>query len=181
TSEFWAEIEMLSKFRHSHIVSLLGYCEDSSTRAARALDYLHTGTGVESRVIHRDVKSSNILLDEKLAAKISDFGMSRIGPANQPAVDLTLDHQQHSLAVWAKNCIKKGKISKIIDPCLRGQVLANCLKEFGQIAYECLLNSSKDRPIMTNVLSRPEVVLARTLRSPYSANDQKRNGLNTYI
>nr|GEW55461.1 serine/threonine/dual specificity protein kinase, catalytic domain-containing protein [Tanacetum cinerariifolium] len=116
TSEFSEEIEMLSKFRHRHIVSLLGYYEDSSTREMilvyeympneifhhhsykrkangrnsspltwvqrpnicigldRALDYLYTGTGVESTVTHHDVKSSNVLLDEKLAAKILDLG-----------------------------------------------------------------------------------------------------------
>nr|GEX84180.1 serine/threonine/dual specificity protein kinase, catalytic domain-containing protein [Tanacetum cinerariifolium] len=125
TSEFSAEIEMLSMFRHRHIVSLLGYYEDSSTCEmilvyeympneslhqhlhkikanrrnsspltwvqrpnicicfAHALDYLYTGTGVKIRVIHHDVKSSNVLLDEKLTAKIFDFGVSRIGPANQ--------------------------------------------------------------------------------------------------
>nr|GFA92987.1 serine/threonine/dual specificity protein kinase, catalytic domain-containing protein [Tanacetum cinerariifolium] len=54
--------------------------------AARALDYPHTGTGVKSRVIHRDVKISNVLLDDKLTAKFFDFGVSRIGPANQLAI-----------------------------------------------------------------------------------------------
>ncbi|CAI9261383.1 unnamed protein product [Lactuca saligna] len=57
-TEFWAEVEMLSKLRHCHLVSLLGYC------TARGLDYLHTGTGIEFGVIHHDVKSSNILLHE---------------------------------------------------------------------------------------------------------------------
>nr|XP_043620162.1 probable receptor-like protein kinase At5g38990 [Erigeron canadensis] len=118
-SEFWEEVEMLSKLRHVHLVSLIGYynyekemilvyeymphgtLEDFLHKlhaplswverlkicigAARGLDYLHTGSSIEVGVIHRDVKSSNILLHESLAAKISDFGLARIGPINQPS------------------------------------------------------------------------------------------------
>ncbi|KAK2969154.1 hypothetical protein RJ640_026788 [Escallonia rubra] len=127
--EFWTEIQMLSKFRHIHLVSLIGYCNQVHEMilvyeymalgtfadhlhkggqmgspslswvqrlkicigAARGLDYLHTCTGVQQRVIHRDVKSSNILLDENWAAKISDFGLSKIGQVDQSCSHVSTD------------------------------------------------------------------------------------------
>ncbi|KAM7490580.1 hypothetical protein LguiA_033501 [Lonicera macranthoides] len=116
--EFLTEIKMLLKFRHTNLISLIGYCDDRDEMilvyeymdcgaladhiykmdtsannsvlswvqrlkicigAARGLEYLHTGTNV----IHRDLKCSNILLDENLIAKVSDFGISKVGPTNQ--------------------------------------------------------------------------------------------------
>ncbi|KAL2471432.1 Leucine-rich receptor-like protein kinase family protein [Abeliophyllum distichum] len=55
--------------------------------AAKGLEYLHHGC--DRPVIHRDVKSSNILLDEDLKPRIADFGLAKIVQANSTTESTT--------------------------------------------------------------------------------------------
>ena len=56
-----------------------------ATGVARGLAYLHEGCA--PRIVHRDVKPSNVLLDAGMVPKLSDFGLARVVPDGAQFVD----------------------------------------------------------------------------------------------
>ncbi|KAI3841218.1 hypothetical protein MKX03_004922 [Papaver bracteatum] len=118
--EFLAQVSMVSRLKHEHVVELLGYCVDGNLRvlayefatmgslhdilhgrkgvkgaqpgpvlswaqrvkiavgAAKGLEYLHEKA--QPHIIHRDIKSSNILLFDEYVAKVADFDLSNQAP-----------------------------------------------------------------------------------------------------
>lgn len=55
---------------------------------ARGLQYLHEESHL--RIVHRDIKASNILLDGNFQPRIGDFGLARFFPENQAYLSATL-------------------------------------------------------------------------------------------
>jgi serine/threonine protein kinase len=117
---FKAELDVMSRLHHKHLVNLVGYCDEFQAgfremmlvyeympngtvsdhifsnrvksqalcswkarlkvalQAARGIEYLHKYA--DPAVIHRDIKSSNILLDAKGSVRVSDFGLCFMFP-----------------------------------------------------------------------------------------------------
>ncbi|KAJ6771608.1 BINDING PROTEIN putative-RELATED [Salix koriyanagi] len=104
--------------------------------SAKGLHYLHTDP--DGGIFHRDVKSTNILLDEHYVAKVADFGLSQSGMPDPDHIRMSLkvlcarppivnskQREEINLAEWGMFWQKEGQLEKIIDPLLLQQTPAH--------------------------------------------------------
>ncbi|KAK4426837.1 Proline-rich receptor-like protein kinase PERK4 [Sesamum alatum] len=84
--EFQAEVEIISRVHHRHLVSLVGYCIANGQRMLvydfvpnKTLEFHLHG---HPRIIHRDIKAANILLDHNFEAMVADFGLAKLTSDN---------------------------------------------------------------------------------------------------
>ncbi|KAG6395934.1 hypothetical protein SASPL_142067 [Salvia splendens] len=77
---------------------------------AEGIAFLHGGT--ELRIIHRDIKGSNVLLDENLDAKIADFGLARNFAADKTHLSTGI---AGTLGYMAPEYIVKGQLTEKAD------------------------------------------------------------------
>ncbi|KAK8952791.1 Proline-rich receptor-like protein kinase PERK1 [Platanthera guangdongensis] len=117
--EFDAEVDIISRVHHRHLLSIVGYCISGSQRilvydfvpnktleyhlhgkglpvmswstrlkiaigSAKGIAYLHEDC--HPRIIHRDIKSANILLNFEFEALVADFGLAKLSSDNHTHV-----------------------------------------------------------------------------------------------
>ncbi|PWA81376.1 protein kinase-like domain, Concanavalin A-like lectin/glucanase domain protein [Artemisia annua] len=102
---------------------------------AHGLKYIHTNTDQDKqKIIHRDIKSANILLDDNWKAKIADFGLSKFHPADQDASTFDVSTIAGTPMYFDPEYEKSGKLNKKSDIYSFGVVLFEILT--GRLAYD---------------------------------------------
>ncbi|KAF7116362.1 hypothetical protein RHSIM_RhsimUnG0031300 [Rhododendron simsii] len=143
--EFQAEVDIISRVHHRHLVSLVGYCivdgqrmlvyefvpnktmeyhlhgkgqptMDWATRlriamgSAKGLAYLHEDC--HPKIIHRDIKAANILLDYNYEAMVADFGLAKLSSDNYTHVSTRV---MGTFGYLAPEYASSGKLSEKSD------------------------------------------------------------------
>nr|XP_004228851.1 proline-rich receptor-like protein kinase PERK9 [Solanum lycopersicum]XP_010325180.1 proline-rich receptor-like protein kinase PERK9 [Solanum lycopersicum] len=188
--EFRAEVEIISRIHHRHLVSLVGYCiyengrllvydyvsndtlyfhlheqgrpvMDWATRvkiavgAARGIAYLHEDCC--PRIIHRDIKSSNILLDNNFDARVADFGLAKLA---QDAKSHVTTRVMGTFGYMAPEYASSGKLTEKSDVFSFGVVLLELITGRKSVDASQPLGEESlvewARPLLGNALEKEE-------------------------
>ncbi|KAE8967827.1 hypothetical protein PR001_g27982, partial [Phytophthora rubi] len=207
--EFEAEVQIMSILRHPNICLLMGACLEPPTRClvieylprgslwnvlrqdvvidmgkqygfardtALGMNYLHS---FQPPILHRDLKSPNLLIDSSYALKISDFGLARVrahfqtmtgncGTTQWMAPEVLAaekytekaDVFSYGVVIWetiTRQCPYEGLTQiqaalGVLNNNLRPTVPENCPPLFKKLMTLCWVSSPDQRPTFETVL-----------------------------
>ncbi|MBA0574006.1 hypothetical protein Golob_001247 [Gossypium lobatum] len=146
--------------------------------AARGVAYLHHDC--IPHIIHRDIKSSNILLDQNMEPRVSDFGLATLmepdkthvstlvagtfgylAPGKKPTDEAFLE-EGTKLVTWVKGVVEERREEYVVDNSLGSCPVDEVNKTFN-IALMCLETDPSKRPTMAEVVKMLEQIKSEKL------------------
>ncbi|KAF9606973.1 hypothetical protein IFM89_030392 [Coptis chinensis] len=207
--EFQAEVDIISRVHHRHLVSLVGYCIAGGQRmlvyefvpnktlehhlhvknppldwsqrlriavgSAKGLAYLHEDC--HPRIIHRDIKAANILLDNSYEAMVADFGLAKLSADNFTHVSTRV---MGTFGYLAPEYASSGKLTEKSDVFSFGVMLLELITGRRPVdtSNKYMDDSLVDwaRPIMTSALGDGvyEELVDPRLENEYNNNEMAR-------
>ncbi|KAK2988678.1 hypothetical protein RJ640_012714, partial [Escallonia rubra] len=167
--EFVNEIGMISGLQHPNLVRLYGCCiegkhlllvyeymeNNSLAHALFGLVYLHEESPL--KIVHRDIKATNVLLDSDLNAKISDFGLAKLDEEENTHISTrvagTVGYMAPEYALWGYLTYKADVYSFGVVALEIVAGMNNEAIRMIKVALLCTNPSPALRPIMSAVVS----------------------------
>lgn len=139
---------------------------------ARGIEYLHIGC--DHRILHFDINPHNVLIDDNLSPKITDFGLAKLCPKNQSTVSITA--ARGTLGYIAPEVFSRnfGNVSYKSDIYSYGILLLEMVggrkntnvlgEETFQVLYpEWIHNLIEDKDVRVNIEDEGDVRIAKKL------------------
>ncbi|KAE8682057.1 putative phytol kinase 1 [Hibiscus syriacus] len=161
--DFETELEILCNVKHTSIVILIGYCAEMGGRLL-----------IHSPIVHRDLKTSNILLDAEWGARIADFRILSANTSTDVSGDMGEDVYNFGIVLleilsgrkaydrdctppgileWTLPLIRKGKAAAIIDRNIALRRNVEPLLKLADLAELSLRENPTERPSVSDLVT----------------------------